>query len=73
MATGRKLKTPAQVRAEFARNGVAVTSWARANNVQGRVVFDVLSGKCKGQRGEGHKVAVLLGLKSGQVLEEATA
>lgn len=63
--TAPKLKSPAQVNAEFARNGVSKAEWARAHKVSRAVVYQVLAGKKKGLRGEAHKVAVLLGLKAG--------
>lgn len=62
-----KLKSAAQIEAEFKRNGVSKAEWARAHNVSRAVVYQVLAGKKKGLRGESHKVAVLLGLKAGNL------
>lgn len=62
------LRTPEEVRAEFKRKGVSIASWATANNLSVNMVFEVLSGRKKGIRGQAHKVAVLLGLKEGEVV-----
>lgn len=62
------LRTPEEVRAEFKRKGVSIASWATANNLNVNMVFEVLSGRKKGIRGQAHKIAVLLGLKEGEVI-----
>lgn len=62
------LRTPEEVRAEFQRKGVSIASWATANNLNVNMVFEVLSGRKKGIRGQAHKIAVLLGLKEGEVI-----
>lgn len=62
------LRTPDEVRAEFQRKGVSIASWAAANNLNVNMVFEVLSGRKKGIRGQAHKIAVLLGLKEGEVI-----
>lgn len=72
MGTKTQLKTPAEVRAEFARTGQSISAWARANGVQVNTVYAILDGKKKGLRGEAHKVAVLLGIKNGVIVDNAT-
>jgi len=47
----------------FSTNGVSISSWARENNVELKILYAVLNGKNRGYRGEGHRVAVRLGLK----------
>ena len=59
--------TPKQARDKLARQGKAVTAWAREHRVSIVVARHVLNGRCKGLRGEGHKVAVLLGIKDGVI------
>ncbi len=71
-AAVRHLMTVEEARADLDRRGLGVTAWARQHGVQARTVYDVLAGKCKGRRGEAHKVAVLLGLKDGEI-ERAAA
>ena len=63
----QKLRTPEQARAEFRRKGVSVASWARGNNVSPSVVYGVLYGRLLGTFGAAHRVAVLLGLKDGEI------
>lgn len=62
------LRTPEEVRSEFKRKGVSIASWATANNLNVNMVFEVLSGRKKGIRGQAHKIAVMLGLKEGEVI-----
>ena len=63
----QKLRTPEQARAELRRKGVSVARWARGNNVSPSVVYDVLYGRLLGTFGAAHRVAVLLGLKDGEI------
>lgn len=67
------LKTPEQVLAEFARRGESISNWARERRLPASIVFDVLSGRVKGIRGNAHRAAVLLGLKEGEVTEQRQA
>lgn len=59
----------AKVRAEMQAAGISVAEWARANGFERATVVDVLRGARLGHRGEAHRVAVALGLKSGQVVQ----
>lgn len=63
----KKLVSPKQAKEALARRGKAVAAWARDHKVSVVVVRRVLDGRCKGLRGEGHKVAVLLGIKEGEI------
>lgn len=63
------MKTPEQVKADLRRNGVTVTAWARAHGVTRLSVHRVMSGKAKCYRGDSHRIAVLLGLKDGEIVE----
>ena len=60
-------RTPEEIRAEFQRNGISIASWATAHGFNTHLVFEVLAGRKKGVRGQSHKIAVLLGLKEGEV------
>lgn len=62
----RKIRTPDEVRRDFARKGVSIASWARENGLSPRHVYDVLGGRNKGLFGESHRAAVLLGIKDGE-------
>jgi len=63
------LKTPAQARAEFDRRGQSISAWARQHKVGRSLVYEILAGRKKCKRGASHKVAVLLGLKLGEIVE----
>ena len=62
-----KLKTPEEVRGDFFKRGVNVAKWARDHGLSRQSVDAVLRGKTKGNRGEAHKAAVLLGIKDGVI------
>jgi gp16 family phage-associated protein len=64
------MKTTEEVRADMARRGVTAAAWARKNGVAPETVRGVLLGRIKGRSGEAHKVAVLLGIKDGEIVEE---
>ena len=66
-------KTPAQVRAEFERKGVSVSAWARDHGVNKSLVYEILAGRKKCLRGKSHRIAVLLGLKRGQLVASSAA
>jgi gp16 family phage-associated protein len=59
--------TSKDVRADFERKGIAISDWARENGVSAVSVHHLLSGRTVGRRGQAHRVAVLLGLKDGEV------
>jgi gp16 family phage-associated protein len=61
------LKTLEEVRAEFDRCGVSVSSWAVKHGIPRNIASGVLQGRLKGKRGHAHNAAVLLGLKEGVV------
>ncbi len=65
--------TPTAIRESWRRTGTSLRGWARQHGVSHVVVSNVLAGRCKGSIGEGHKVAVLLGLKDGVILEASDA
>ncbi|WNC95477.1 DNA-binding protein (plasmid) [Paraburkholderia sp. FT54] len=64
------LKTLEDVRAEFDRCGLSVSSWAAKHGIHRNIVSGVLQGRLKGKRGHAHNAAVLLGLKDGVVNRE---
>lgn len=55
---------------DFIRSGKSVSSWARANGFNVRLVHEVLSGRKLGRRGDCHKIAVLLGMKDGVIADD---
>jgi gp16 family phage-associated protein len=67
-----KLKTGLEVKAEFARNGVSIGSWAKANGFKRGDVYAVLDGRNKAKYGDAHAIAVALGMKDGVVSSPET-
>lgn len=68
-----RLKTPKQARAEFDRLGVSIASWAREHRVSRSLVYEILAGRKKCKRGASHRVAVLLGMKAGEIVAHSSA
>ncbi|WP_285908104.1 DNA-binding protein [Pseudodesulfovibrio pelocollis] len=64
------MRTSKDVRAEFERKGISISSWASANGFSTNLVFEVLAGRKKGVRGQSHKIAVKLGLKRGEIVDD---
>lgn len=63
------LRTPAEVRQEFACRGLSIAAWARANGFSPPLVYQVLSGRKQAARGQSHEIAVALTLKIGEAGE----
>lgn len=61
------MKTRAQIKRQLLRSGVSIREWARAHGYPHGQVRDVLRGRAKGRRGASHNIAVLLGLKDGEI------
>jgi gp16 family phage-associated protein len=70
---GETMKSIEQVRKEFADSGMSVTRWAISHGLSPQAVFDILRGKRLGKRGDGHKAAVLLGIKKGTLEKKEAA
>jgi len=68
----RTLLTREEVLANFARKGISISGWARQHNLPYPTVRGVLSGRCVGRFGNSHKAAVLLGIKEGEIVEDAS-
>jgi gp16 family phage-associated protein len=58
-------KTIEQVRDEFHRAGRSFAEWARDNEFNRKLVYDILAGRRRALRGQSHDIAVELGLKKG--------
>lgn len=59
LITDEKLQ---RVREKFLMDGQSIQEWARENNFPPHLVYAVVSGRSKAQRGQSHRVAVQLGL-----------
>lgn len=64
------MKTPAEVRREFAEAGISVSEWARVNGFSRELVQRVLCG-ARAYRGQMHQIAVTLELKDGVIVDTA--
>ena len=60
-----KPRTIDQVRADLDMRGKTIRALAREHGLSERIVYELLRGRFKGRRGQAHKAAVLLGLKTG--------
>jgi gp16 family phage-associated protein len=65
----KKLKTPQEVRIDFRHRGQAIAEWARLNKFSPQIVNSVLAGNRPCHRGMSHKIAVLLCLKDGEIVQ----
>lgn len=63
-------RTAEQIRADFQRKGVSISAWALANGFSTNLVFEVLAGRKKALRGQSHKIAVALGMKDGEIVND---
>ena len=52
-----------ELRESFRARGESIRDWAARNNFQPGLVYAVISGRIRGDRGKAHYVAVALGLK----------
>lgn len=64
------IKTPEQVKEEFKRRGISVSSWAKQHGFKREYVHSILRGDYQCNIGTGHKIAVLLGMKSGEITND---
>ncbi|MBS4015404.1 MAG: DNA-binding protein [Candidatus Latescibacteria bacterium] len=63
------MKTAEQVKDEFRRKGVTISGWAKKHGFRPAAVQLVIDGKAKCYYGNAHKIAVLLGMKDGEIAE----
>jgi gp16 family phage-associated protein len=66
----QKLRTPQEIKAEWLRKGLGQNDWARRHGFRPATVSHVLNGINKATKGDGHKIAVLLGIKDGEIVED---
>lgn len=64
------MKTAKQVKDDFTSTGTTITAWAKKHGFNRVAVHRVISGDCRALRGSGHKIAVLLGMKDGKIIEQ---
>lgn len=67
--SGNHIKSASEVKEEFKRNGICISEWARNNGFSKEYVHSILNGNSKCNFGIGHKIAVKLGIKDGEIQE----
>lgn len=60
-------------RSRLSHDGETVQAWAARHDVSPSTVYEVLAGRKKCRRGDAHRVAVLLGIKEGVILDSSAA
>jgi len=65
----QKLRTPQDIRQEWFRKGITQGQWARENGFACSAVSQVMNGQNSCRKGTGHKIAVTLGIKDGEIIE----
>lgn len=68
----KKVLTLEQARKRITRTGKTIKAWAHEHGFDEATVAQVLRGHNKGSRGVGHKIAVTLGIKDGEIVEEGS-
>ncbi len=58
------LKTGEQIKREFFERGETVHAWALSKKFDPSEVYRVINGQNKGTKGNGHMIAVALGMKA---------
>jgi gp16 family phage-associated protein len=64
------IRTPEEVKAEFRRKGISIDAWARQRGYSENLARMILNGERSPQRGMSHAIAVDLGLKHGEVVDD---
>lgn len=60
-------RTPAQAKEWLESQGKSVKEFAEEHGVDQFTTYQVLAGTKKGKRGKAHRIAVLLGIKNGEI------
>ncbi len=66
----KKVVTHKEVQERFIREGRTVAGWARLNGVSPRLTATILKEERACRSGDSHKIAVLLGLKNGVIVDD---
>lgn len=61
----------ARARADFVKRGESIADWSRRHGFQPNAVYQVLGGYTQAMRGNGHRIAVALGIKPSATDDEA--
>lgn len=71
----KRFLTGGEARQAFVANGVSIAHWAKRHGVSVKLVYAVLAGGHgrANRYGQSHKIAVLLGMKDGVILDAPSA
>lgn len=62
------MRTADEVRIDFLRKGITINGWAKKNGFKPQAVRRVIGGESKCLYGNAHKIAVMLGIKDGEIV-----
>lgn len=68
----QKTRTPQEVREYLNRCGLSMAAWAREHGFERNMVCAVVRGDVQCRIGKSHKIAVMLGMKEGEIIEKKT-
>lgn len=73
-AVNSSVRTSKEVKEEFRKKGISISGWAVANGYPPNLVYEVINERRNPTRGMTHQIAVKLGLKDGEIVQDlATA
>lgn len=58
-----------EVKNLFSEAGISISEWARLRGFSVGLVYQILDGKRRCERGQSHRIAVELGLKKGNTMD----
>jgi gp16 family phage-associated protein len=64
------LRTSKEILNDFACKGISIAAWARAKGYDADLTRAILRGERAAIRGQSHNIAVELGLKRGEVVDD---
>jgi gp16 family phage-associated protein len=64
------MKSGSEVREEFRRKGQTIAGWAKKNGFRPQTVRRVIDEESRCYYGKAHQIAVLLGMKDGEILSD---
>lgn len=68
----RKILTGEQAKARIRARGITITQWAQQHGYSLNAVYRVLNGQLKANFGTAHEIAVQLGMKAAEPVDESS-
>lgn len=63
----KPIRTREEAKADLIRKGISISAWAKEHGVNRTLVHSVLAAARPCRFGQSHRVAVLLGIKEGEI------